>query len=319
MNKFLLLIFFPFVVAGQSYAPAPGQLGSTAIAMDSSAIIYWASAAIVTRGPMDLTNVGLGDASYGTELDAVGPADGPTFVSLGDGGSVTLTFPFPIMDAAGPDFAVFENGFIDHYMELAFVEVSSDGINFFRFDGVSEIPTDDQVTNFTTTNCGYVHNLAGKYRVGFGTPFDLSELTGIPLLDIFSITHVRLIDVVGSIDPLYSTVDSQGNVINDPFTTPWESSGFDLDGVAVINSAEASLSSIKDFKVTIAPNPCESVLWISGIEKGTFVIIDAWGRTVQQGDVLGETQLDVTFLSAGMYTIELRQQSHVRRERILKQ
>ena len=34
-------------------------------------------------------------------------------------------------------------------MELAFVEVSSDGVNFFRFDAVSAAPTDVQLTNFS--------------------------------------------------------------------------------------------------------------------------------------------------------------------------
>ena len=52
---------------------------------------------------------------------------------LGDDGSLVLTFPAPIADGAGPDFAVFENAFSTEFLELAFVEVSSDGTNFTRF------------------------------------------------------------------------------------------------------------------------------------------------------------------------------------------
>ena len=63
----------------------------------------------------------------------------------------TVTFASPIYNGEGPDFAVFENGFdIDdeydptgvlHFLELAFVEVSSDGENFFRFPAVTNVPS----------------------------------------------------------------------------------------------------------------------------------------------------------------------------------
>jgi hypothetical protein len=43
------------------------------------------------------------------------------------------------------------------------------------------------------------------------------------------------VDVVGSITPAYATYDSQGNMVNDPWPTPYSSSGFDLDAVGVIN------------------------------------------------------------------------------------
>ena len=75
-------------------------------------------------------------------------------------------------------------------MEFAFVEVSSDGVNYYRFPATSEIPTATQSDNFTITDCGYVHNLAGKYRVNYGTPFDLADFSGILSLDVQNITHV---------------------------------------------------------------------------------------------------------------------------------
>ena len=82
-----------------------------------------------------------------------------------------------------------------------------------------------------------LNNLAGKYRRGFGTPFDLAELPGDPDLDVQNVTHVRVLDVGGSINPAYGSQDSLGNTINEPFTTPFETGGFDLDAVGVINEA----------------------------------------------------------------------------------
>ena len=92
MNK-LLLVFLVLsnYTFGQSFAPAPGNPGSTAIYKDSSIIIEWASGVQIERGPMDLTNLGLGLASFGLESDAVGIADGIP-VSLGDGGIAIITF-----------------------------------------------------------------------------------------------------------------------------------------------------------------------------------------------------------------------------------
>jgi hypothetical protein len=47
---------------------------------------------------------------------------------------------------------------------------------------------------------------------------------------------VRVTDVVGSINPLFGTRDSLGNLINDPFPTATPSGGFDLNGVGVLHA-----------------------------------------------------------------------------------
>ncbi|MEO6738908.1 MAG: PEP-CTERM sorting domain-containing protein [Chthoniobacteraceae bacterium] len=192
---------------------------------------------------MNISNPGLGFASYGSGADALGPSDAEannslTVVSLGDGGRITLTFARPIANGPGADFAVFENGITDNFLELAFVEVSSDGTNFTRFHAVSLTQTATQVGPFDQSiDPTDLYNLAGKYRVGFGTPFDLAELVGTPGLDINAVTHVRIVDVVGSIDPLYGTRDSLNNLINDPWPTAFDTGGFDLDAVGVLNFA----------------------------------------------------------------------------------
>jgi hypothetical protein len=148
-----------------------------------------------------------------------------------------------------------------------------------------------------------VHNLAGKYRVNYGTPFDLSELAGIPLLDVSQITHVRLIDVVGSIDPLYGTLDSQGNYINDPFTTPWVSSGFDLDGVAVLNSSVAQVPQTSAISFDVYPNPFREEIYIDGLTLGDYQLIDATGREIMSGPLTLSTKLNVALLPVGVYTL----------------
>lgn len=236
-------------VAGP-YPPAAGISGSTAISKDDPAIKGWATgydAKTFQRGFISAANESLGRVTFGEPEDALGPADVKiafmeTFsvVSLGDGGSITLTFEPPITNGPGFDFAVFENSFSDVFLELAFVEVSSDGEYFLRFPAFSLTPTANLVENpkvddFSLLDPTNLHNLAGKYRGEQGTPFDLSELPPDPRVDTMRITHVRIIDVVGSINPAWGSFDSEGRIIKDPFPTRFDSGGFDLDAVGVMN------------------------------------------------------------------------------------
>ncbi|MDC3253109.1 T9SS type A sorting domain-containing protein, partial [Crocinitomicaceae bacterium] len=260
MIKYLACVI-PFVCFGQSFAPEPGAIGSTAIHKDSSIFVGWATGVTVERGPQLVVNASFGYASYGLESDAIGPPSGTSVVSLGDGGEAIVTFDSPVDNGPGPDFAVFENGFMDHYLELAFVEVSSDGVNYTRFDAISEIQTTTQLTNFDTVNCRYVHNFAGKYRANYGTPFDLEDLGGMPGLDISAITHIKIVDAVGNIDSQFGSFDSEGTIVNDPYPTMFESGGFDLDAVGIIHSGLLGLnSSISSAR--IYPNPTNGVIYL---------------------------------------------------------
>lgn len=259
---FALLAAVPFVHAGPYSGPA-GTAGSDAIHMNDSSFVAWATGvADLNRGPVNIADPDLGYASYGTGDAALGSPTGDgeddvyDVVSLGDGGSITLTFDTPIANGEGWDFAVFENGFSDTFLELAFVEVSSNGVDFFRFDSVSLTPVTNQIGGFGSVDTTNIHNLAGKYRTGWGTGFDLAELSLVSvLLDVNAITHVRIIDVVGSIDPAYARHDSLGNIINDPYSTPFNSGGFDLAAVGVRHEAvpePASLAFIASIVVFAA-------------------------------------------------------------------
>lgn len=222
------------------FAPAAGVAGSTAIPYDYAGIVGWATAVHdLVRGPINISDPTGDMASWGSAGAVLGAADAHIdslpVVSLGDGGSITVTFARPIRNGPGPDFAVFENGIVDGFLELAFVEVSSNGADFFRFDSISLTQTTTQIGSFGALDPTNINNLAGKYRRGYGTPFDLQELQIIPGLDVNAVTHVRIIDVVGGIAPAYRRLDSSGNPINDPWPTNFETGGFDLDAVAVLN------------------------------------------------------------------------------------
>ena len=118
--------------------------------------------------------------------------------------------------------------------------MSSDGDHFLRFpavsltvtEGVEEYPDRDNFSLLDPTN---LHNLAGKYSGGYGTPFDLAELPTDPMVNKGRITHVRVVDVVGSVNPAWGTRDAEGRLIKDPFPTRFHTGGFDLDAVAVLN------------------------------------------------------------------------------------
>jgi hypothetical protein len=311
MNK--LVVFFTLAASisfGQSFAPAPGQIGSTAIHKDSSAIINWGNGIVVSRGFLNSANPALGIASFGLDNFGLGiaEADGITVVSLGDGGSATLTFPRPIRNGEGPDFAVFENGFADNYMEFAHVEVSSDGLNFVRFPSVSETPLLPQLDNFSYGDCRYVHNLAGKYRQGFGTPFDLQELENSPNLNVSFITHVRLIDVVGSTDSAFGTGDAFGNLINDSYPTEFPAGGFDLDAIAVLHELPLETASglaVESLQMHVFPNPTTGEITIQSKAGGKICLHNLLGQTLFEGKIDTNLTLDMRIYSASVLLLVL--------------
>jgi hypothetical protein len=239
----IIFILFFFNVKSQ-FAPPAGEQGTTAIHKDSSIFVNWATNCAVELGPEDISNSQSLTVSTGLSNMATGyPGNG--VISLGDGGKATITFERTITNGEGWDFAVFENSFSNDFLELAFVEVSSDGENFFRFPTTSFTQDDIQIGAFGSINAEEINNLAGKYSANYGTPFDLSELENIEDLNVNAISHIKIIDVIGSIDDNYCNYDQYANKINDPFPTPFPSSGFDLDAVGVIHQGEVGLAENK--------------------------------------------------------------------------
>ena len=204
-------------------------------------------------GPLDIAQPGLGAASFGLPSLVLGPSQtggafgsGDVF-SLGDGGFITLHLLEGIGDGIGNDFAVFENVFVDQgsgffFGEFAFVEVSTDGLDFIRFPSISLQAV--AVGSFGLVDPSDYFNLAGDQMIGVGTGFDLRDLASDPLvLDgtvaLTDIQYVRLVDVVGD----GSTIDSLFFPIFDPYSTAFASGGFDAEAVGVLHTApEPTLS-----------------------------------------------------------------------------
>jgi len=306
------------------YAPQAGVAGSTAVSATGGQIVDWASGCHISRGWMNIANPSLGKTTSGDSSLATGAANG-TIVSLGDSGVAILTFAKPIINGPGADFAVFENGFPnpndpeEAFLELAFVEVSSDGINYTRFPATSLTQDTAQIAIAGTyANARLLNNLAGKYISMYGTPFDLQELAGTSGLDLNHITHVRLVDVVGSIGAQGST-DASGHKINDPYPTVIPTGGFDLDAVGVINQAATGIHTIAGKTVRIYPNPATDRLFV---ETGTAVHISLTDVT---GNILGDyisaqkTEIATGNLSSGIYYLVIRDANGMQwRERFSK-
>ncbi len=217
------------------------------------ALVAWATQVIAsTRGPQDYQFPELGLAAFGSESDILGEFGTP--FSLGDGGMVTVAFDVEIRNGAGDDFVVFENGFAWNgvYMELGFVEVSSNGVDFARLPAFCR--QDSVVGPWDTSDPDLFYNLAGNF-VG-GTGIDLEDLitAGDPLVsggtvDVNHILFVRVVDVIGDLAG-NATQDHLGRPVADPYPTSGEASGMDITGIAVINTGvvaiqETSWGSVK--------------------------------------------------------------------------
>jgi hypothetical protein len=205
------------------------EIAETGIDKADALIVAWATGHTAYTPGSDV------DESWKTPDKALGAAEGTStdIVSLGRGGSIVLTFAKPVKNGEGADFAIFENSFSEKNLELGYVEVSSDGTNFVRFDtyylGV------EAVGAFGEHEPAHIWGFAGKFKQGIGTKFDLADLAGKTevtggTVDLDAITHIKIVDVIGDGNEL----DSLGNPVYDPYPTTG-SAGFDLDAVGVMN------------------------------------------------------------------------------------
>jgi hypothetical protein len=304
MNKLILILLCAISISDISaqYANVPGSIGSTAIYKDSSIIEAWATGIEVQRGFLDINDKsylisGSNKVSYGVPQDGLYAAEGNSnnVVSLGDSGIAIVNFASTIYNGVGPDFAVFENGFSNDFLEFAFVEVSSDGIHYVRFPSSSLFQTATQVGTFGTSSCVAVNNLAGKYKQGYGTPFDLDELKDSANLDVNAISHIKLIDVIGSITKIGS-VDTAGNRINDCYPTPFASGGFDLDAVATMHMNPLNLYEILKSNLSIYPNPTRDDVTIKTMKNGVVILTDISGKIVFKQEISNQLQIDLSSL-----------------------
>ncbi len=172
------------------------------------------------------------------DVVALGELNSAALIAGNPPGSITIELARPVRNLTGADFVIFENGVIAQtnyggagiggiFGELAYVEVSTNGVDFVRFPSASLTPA--AVGGYGSIDPTNAHNLAGKHVNGYGdswgTPFDLSDV------GLSQITHIRLVDVPGN----GSFLDSSGRPIRDPWVT-FGSGGFDLEAVGAVST-----------------------------------------------------------------------------------
>jgi len=169
------------------------------------------------------------------ESEALGPVSGDPLeaLSLGEGGAVTIRLSTPAVEGHGAELAVFENSFNDSFLELAYVELSSNGVDFARLPSI--YLGRERLGPFGEQPAQLIEGLAGSTRGGWSPPIDLYALAEHPLVqlgrvDLNAIEYIRVIDIRGD----GSALDSSGRAIYDPYPTA-QSAGFDLDGVSVLD------------------------------------------------------------------------------------
>jgi len=301
----LILALLASQVAMAQYDPAGGEPGSLAVHKNSGRITSWATYATVQRGWMDASDTTLGKVSLGNPPEVLGPAD--RFVmSLGDGGQVTLRFDKPLVNFEKEDFAVFENGFPfmgAYFLELAYVEVSANGKDYFRFPAISLTDTVSQFDNGSVLDPTKLKNFAGKHQAEYGTAFDLDELKDTLGELIDSIRFIRVVDVVGSLNDSFGTRDSRGVKVNDPWPTPFNSAGFDLDAVAILGGV-VSMESMNE-QLLVYPNPAQRGEQIQlPFTVDNVQIFTTDGRLLRNVDGL-QSEVNTSMLSTGIYILRL--------------
>ena len=132
---------------------------TSAYQITDSNIVAWVKGAEVVRDST-VTN--------GHYYDVIGVANTSKFVAINQG-NATLTFDRPIKNGSGVDFVVF--GYENGSNGQAFVEVSSNGVDFFRFDNKTKV-----------------------LQNGYGTGYDLDSLTDNTLLNKQNIRLIRIVD-----------------------------------------------------------------------------------------------------------------------------
>lgn len=293
---FILFILSSVKLFGQ-FDPAGGEPGSRSVHRDHSSIYDWADSVQVTRGWQDIGDTALGKVDAGVEINGLGKADG-TIISLGDGGMALVYFKEPIVNYQGADLAVFENGFQyaqGYFLELAFVEVSKDGTNFKRFPAISIADTNVQLTNADGADPRQYQNLAGKHQAPFGTLFDLQDI------GMDSIHYVRITDVVGILNDSLGFRDSQGNLINDPYPTPFPQGGFDMDAVAALRGQFVSIPQVCQYDADFHPSLISSteIQKLSLPAQTQLTVVNGMGQVVFNGP-----KEELYFLNSGTYVLQ---------------
>ena len=178
MTSFFVLQ--PIVFASLAMAGPYDSYLTTGVAPTS--ITAWANAVDDYSPTAEVVEFDMfGGGPHNVPANGLGPADGVT-VSLGDldtaainsgtaPGSITVHFQETLLDGPGADFAVFENAgafFNSHdvnflFAELAFVEVSSNGLDYARFPAISLNIDEEFVVVGSGSSSAFAVAVASRY------------------------------------------------------------------------------------------------------------------------------------------------------------
>jgi hypothetical protein len=218
------------------------------------------------------------------------------FFALGFSGSVTLQFPYTIIDVAGADLAISETTFGDNpgrqcstYPEKAKFEGSVDGITFFDLE------------QGPTPGNGDLGNVLCR-----DGQLEIPGAVGAGGINFIRITDLTLVGPFGT-----SVVD-----------------GYDVDGVAGLNQCASNQPNSPggkysedgeigegEFAVSVYPNPAESVATIevsaiNNLDDYTIKVIDIMGRVASTESVNNGTgsfihNINISTLPAGIYLVSV--------------
>ena len=128
--------------------------------------------------------------------------------------------------------------------------------------------------------------------------------------------------MIGILDDSIGSKDASGDLVNDPFPTPFESCGFDLDGVGVLHQVPLADKAFKtETSLRIYPVPCISGLYVEDPDERfqNWVLLDLNGRTIQQGKFRGQRQkIDLGGIPQGSYFLRCSSGKTIAVRRILK-
>jgi hypothetical protein len=132
---------------------------------------------------------------------------------------------------------------------------------------------------------------------------------------------VRIIDVVGNIQPEWRSEDALGHPINDPWPTAFETGGFDLDAVGVIHNQNNTDVVQFDEKVDflLYPNPLQSQLFFESDQViSEFSVHEINGKQLFQASDTKSVVVETECWSKGLYVVKVQMGSNIQIAKLVK-
>ena len=148
----------------------------------------------------------------------------------------------------------------------------------------------------------------------------MADIANDALLNKQSITHVKVIDVVGSIQNQYCSRDANNHKINDPWPTGWGNGGFDLDAVGVIHQQAVGINELELRNISIYPNPATDMLYVNLPSTNYSVeVINLMGEVVLKSENKSNTTfIEINNLKSGVYFLTISSEGQQKQMKFVK-